>query len=65
MSYNIYAAVFAEELELGQRIKLAHDDAPVTVVDTCPVAGGFVLIKHDRGSCVRGGRELVQLEVER
>jgi hypothetical protein len=65
MSYNIFAAMFAEELEPGQRIKPAHDASPVTVVAVTPAGGGFVVISHDRGSCVRGGRDLVRLEVSR
>lgn len=65
MSYNIFAAVYADELEPGQRIKPAPSEAPVRVVAVTSAGGGFVVISHDRGSCVRGGRELVRLEVER
>lgn len=65
MNYNIYAAVFADELQTGERIKPEHDAEPVTVVDVFRLASGQVLISHDRGACVRGGRELVRLEVER
>ena len=64
-NYNIFAAVYADELEPGQRVKLSAASAPVTVVDTMTLPSGHLLISHDEGLCVRGRRELVQLEVER
>lgn len=65
MNYNIYAAVFAEELQPGQRIKLSAASDPVVVADTMTLPSGHILISHDQGLCVRGARELVRLEVER
>lgn len=65
MNYNIFAAFFADQLEPGQRIKLDFAAETVTVSGVVRRHSGRVIIRHDRGTCVRGGRELIRLEVER
>lgn len=65
MKYNIFAAFFADQLEPGQRIKLDFAAETVTVSGVVRLHSGRVIIRHDRGACVRGGHELIRLEVER
>jgi hypothetical protein len=64
-NYSIFAAMFADQLEPGQKVKLRFHDQPVTIAGVQRLRSGRVIIRHDRGACVRGAKELVRLEVER
>ncbi len=65
MNYSIFAAMFADQLEPGQKIKLRFDAAPVTIASVHTLRSGRVIIRHERGASVREGKALIRLEVER